>query len=429
MTFEGLLQLIFIVIIGILSFITNKDVFSPTKWYLLTLLIYFAEIFWESYPLEVHLTYTMLVLIGGIFALAEQRLCFCNVSSDNSIRNFQNPTKIALLIWILSIPSVLAQIYMIKHLGGFVSYVNLIDLRVQAWQGLGFFVYLIGFTRLLSIVYFAVGLKVKKPILSFWWSFFTLHFLLTLSFGLLSGGRGRLLGAFVAIIVIYHYLKHPIRFRTAVFLVFILLITSLAVGIIRTGFAITESGVRTGYDIYRGRFLEKSVFRYGLQPLRFIYKNMPTDYAYGTTYLAGITNLIPSQLLKYKFDSGGVLLTRYHRGGKYTGTSHWTPTSIGEGIINFGAVLGVFFGVLILLISFVIALYVYSKMISGLKSGAGPKTIIPAIIFYYYLGELPASLVKGEFANMFSTKIATIVFLYFVFFVIMRTSKSAVSTT
>ena len=119
MTLAGILQFSLLLLVSMFSFVTNRDIFSPVKWYLLVLLIFFAEILWKPYSLTIHLTYTCLILFGAIAASIELRLNRIYLTRiDNNKWYIRNPTKIALLLWAFSIPSIMAQLYMISHFGG-----------------------------------------------------------------------------------------------------------------------------------------------------------------------------------------------------------------------------------------------------------------------------------------------------------------------
>ena len=210
---------------------------------------------------------------------------------------------------------------------------------------------LISSSKVLSLIYFCMGLISRKPILSAWWAGFFMHLSLVIVFTLLSGGRGKFLGTFVAMLMAYHYLIRPVKLRTALVVGTSILVIAMIMGIARNSLTLDKDGFRTGYYYQTEQLLDTNMFKYGLWPLEILYKNPPIDYQMGLTYLAGFTNLVPKQLWIDKPMSGGVVLTNFQRGGNYIGTSHITPGVIGEGIINFGMYAGIIIGFLILILT------------------------------------------------------------------------------
>lgn len=410
MTLLGGTQLLIFLAVSAFSYFTNKDIFSPVKWYLVTILIYFGSIYWGRYSLEIHATYFLFILLGAVFVVLEKRNSLHLTPFLSNILNGRRFAEKWWLIWVLTIPSLIANFYMVFHFGGSEAYISSIDLRVTQWSGLGFWLLLISFSKTLNLIYFCIGLISGKRILSAWWMGFYLHLTLTLTLNLLSGGRGRFLGVFVAMVIAFHYLKRPIKLSTALVFGSTILFIAMIMGVARTGLTLDEDGLRTGYSHTSEAILETNMFSYGLWPLEILYNDSPDTYQMGSTYLAGLTNLIPRQLWSDKPKSGGVVLTEFQRGKDYIGTSHITPGAIGEGIINFGTFAGIVIGFFVLIISFFIAISIYKKFLHTRVVG-GPVFLYFGL--YYYLHELPASLVKGEFANMLTTKILAIAFLFF----------------
>jgi hypothetical protein len=412
MNLLGLIQLIVFLMVSTFSCHTNKDIFSPTKWYLLTLFIFFGSIFFSPYPLEIHITYFALLMLGFLFAILEKGNKY-NLTIDKSFNlNSQGYAEKkgwgGEVIWILTIPSIIAQFYIIYSFDGLAGYINSVDLRVVEWSGFGFWLMLISSSKVLSLIYFCMGLISRKPILSAWWVGFFIHLSLVIAFALLSGGRGKFLGTFVAMLMAYHYLIRPVKLRTALVVGTFIIVIAMIMGIARNSLTLDKDGFRTGYHHQTERLLDTEMFEYGLWPLEILYKNPPSDYQMGLTYLAGFTNLVPKQLWKDKPMSGGVFLTNFQRGDDYIGTSHITPGVIGEGIINFGMYAGIIIGFLILIIFFLLAQSIYRRFLHARLAGRNALLLFG---FYYYLHSLPANLVKGEMANMLTTKIIAIFFL------------------
>jgi len=412
MTLEGSIQLILFLMVFAVSYHKNKDIFSPTKWYLATLFIFFGAIFFSPHSLEIHVTYFIFLVLGVFGAILEKGNKQLSIYRPINLSSRSYAEK-WWIIWILTIPSVIAQFYMIFSFGGFAGYVTSIDLRVAEWSGFGFWLMLIGFSKILSLTYFCMGLISRKPILSAWWAGFFTHLSLVMVMALLSGGRGKFLGIFIAMMLAFHYLRRPIKFRVALVASTVIVVVAMIMGIARTGLTWGEDGLHTGYHYQKEKLLETHMFSYGLWPLEILYKNPPDDYQMGSTYLAGFTNLIPIQFWKGKPKSGGVVLTEFQRGNDYIGTSHITPGAIGEGIINFGMFAGIIIGLLVLIISFLLAQIIYRKF---LQARLNRGDVLLFFGFYYYLHELPASLVKGEFANMLTTKIIAITFFIFLIY-------------
>ena len=120
----------------ILSFSIQKDNFSPSKFYILFLIIYFADIFINEKSIYVYVTYMLYILFGFLFVFIDR---YSNNKPTRSILNKMvlNQRRILLVLWILTLIPILSQLYLISYFGGLIEYFASLKLRVLDWRGLG----------------------------------------------------------------------------------------------------------------------------------------------------------------------------------------------------------------------------------------------------------------------------------------------------
>lgn len=381
------------------SFLSNRDIFSPVKLYLLTLGVYFSDLFVHEYFTEIYLTYILYVLMGFALAMLEAKYKAKASSVPESPKLLANShlIRITILLWLLTAIPLAAQLYLISYMGGFEQYLAKLGFRVLEWQGLGHVTTGIKFINIITIFYFGAGLvaKLKRPKL--WWALFGLHFLIFLSMGLLSGSRG-FLEIIITMLILYHYLRRSITIKAAVSIGLVLFLAATAIGIARNGFKVDEGKIKTGFNYGDSDRLKLRQGDYGIQPLDLVYSQELQELQFGKTFLTIITNFVPRTLWPGKPDSGGLVLTKQFTGDAWDGASNLSTGMIAESIINFGYVSGVIIGSVLLFGSMFLIIKSYFRIRSAPLGQNAMKAVL-MMLLYTYTMKTVVGLVLTEFTN------------------------------
>ena len=382
------------------SIATNRDIFSPAKFYFLTLFIFFGDIFFSSYNYDIYATYLCLIALGLNIVLLENFLTKRNYFRNERIQysiTSRKLDRITTILWLISLFPIMAQIWIINYFGGVEGYVNIISIRVLEFRGLGPVTILIKMMAVINVFYFGVGLIAQKKRPS-WWLFFIFHLIIVILIGLLSGSRGGLLNNFVIMAVLYHYLKRPFSIKVAVLLASSLLFIALVLGVARGGYKLTEEGWQTGLTDFTQLFEHRHETKYGLTPLKFVYSSPPENLQYGLTFITAVTNFVPRKLWPDKPDTGGVVLTKTYLGEETSITTNYSARIITESIIHFGQSGGILFGFISLFSMLVLVVYIYSKIISKVKKAVSPLVLIQLVLYILFMRGI-TSLAFSEVTN------------------------------
>jgi len=394
----GFFMFIMWALISGFSLFLNRDIFSPTKFYLLNIGAYFGLIFIKSYEDVIYVYYLIFLALGLIFIIVEPKVkllhkmkSYINVNIDLDRKSMK---KSILAIWIISAIPIIAQLYLIQYTGGIFNYVNNIGLRVVAWRGMGAVLELIKMFAVINLFYFAVLLIQKNTKIRDWIPYL-IHFSVFLLIGFLSGSRGGLLWNIVFMLVAYHYLKKRVTLRKALTYALILLVFASLLGTARNGYKLTSEGFRTGLSTYEQSFDLKQ-FEYGIIPIQLLYQVDNSELEYGMTYLTPITNIIPRKIWPGKPDTGGIIFTQRYTGNAWGGYSHLATGIIAEGVINFGMLFGPIVGIVVFLIVMWFVFKYYRKTIGF--DITSMKHIVVILSYIYIVTSLPG-LVKAEWTN------------------------------
>jgi len=387
----------------------NRDIFSPAKFYHVSLTVYFLDIFLTEHHPYVYAVYFGFILVGFFISIIEHSMR--PVPTVIRLRpqpSSKSPVRLAIVLWLLSIVPLSAYLYLIHISGGITFLLEIIAYRVAKWQGLGILVELAKLIGPINLVYFALGLVYTphKPLL--WWLFYGLHLLLFWGSALLLGGRSFMLMQMLAMLILYNYLKKPIRLRTAFLTGTILLAAASVLGTVRNNL----TRLRSMDDIFdmHGETFNLKAFSYGTMPLDIIFTHDFTDYQFGTTYLSALTNFIPRKIWPDKLDTGGVVLTKFAHGHYYAGTYNLSPGIVAESILNFGFLAGIPFSFGLLLSVCLAIVRVYSLFLKKVRYSEGLIRVFQGVL-YVYLAFIPSDLLYGEFTNIFVGRTMRILFL------------------
>lgn len=391
----------FFVLACMFSVLVNRDIFSPGKLFLLFFLVFHAGIlFVEVKPatgalilLVLSVSVVMIMLEGARAHRApplKRRPPAPYAPGEH--RSF------TLFFWLISIPSVAAQLYMIQQFGGIAGYVNSVGLRVVEWSGYGWARMLIFLFVPLNLAYFALGLNRSRS--KRWWLIYLLHFLILLAMGTLSGSRSSLLTAFALQAFLYHYLRAPIAGRTAAILATCLVFSAMVLGVVRQGVSFDAGRLSLGNS--SGRTVSFATFYYGVDPIEIIVSSGHMPLANGSTFVSLLTNAVPRSIWPEKPDTGGVFFTKNYAGNAWLGYSNLTPTFLGEWLINFGwtfGILGFFMSFSALMMWLV---RYYFRIRSRLSVDRSDQAALQLVIYAHVAWALMALMV-GELTNVILT--------------------------
>ena len=353
-----------------LCFASNRDVFSPGKFYHAYLLIFFVDIFLSEQLGYIYVIYLGFIFGGMLFSMLEASVVSSRqFSRIPPKRSWIVPPHFTLVLWLLSVVPLLSQLYLIHCTGGFASLARVISHRVVEWRGMGALLMLITLISPINVVYFAIGLISIKRRAGVWWALYVAHLLLFAVIAALQGSRGFILGQVLLMMVAVNYLRGPIKLRSAFIGGAVLLVSAALLGAIRNN--LTALHDLDSLKDMRGGIVNLKMFSYGIDPLNTIFADDFSEFQYGKTFLTPLTNYVPRQIWPEKFESGGVVLTKFWLGYDYTGLTHMSPGIVAESILNFGYPVGILWGfsMLALVILLSVRFYGYASAYIHRSSG------------------------------------------------------------
>lgn len=401
------------------SFIINRDVFSPSKFYVLYLFVYFSDIYFNQQYDEVYLIYIYYVLLGYIITFFEA-IYLAEAKNIRAVKSEYLPKESTVLIfmWGISLIPVIAQVYIIYSFGGIFSYLSSIHLRVVEWQGMGHFIALKRLMPIINIIFLYLGLKFHIRNNKRWWILYSIHFSILIAMGLLSGSRGATLFGFVYILVLINYFYKKTSISKVFFYASLLLITAATLGSIRSSF---DAGDLSSNKVdVVSSISNAQLIKYGIIPLNILFEDEYKDFKFGTTYLSALTNFVPRSIWPDKFDTGGVVITKFRAGeGNYIGSSNYSPGLVGEAILNFGYILGPAISSVILFLNFLISIFFYKKVKLQMAKKFQKIHLLYLFMFLMYL-TIPGGLLFGEFSSIYMSLIIKTIFFMIVFLPLVR---------
>ena len=182
---------VFVCIVALLavifSLLTNRDVFSPGKFYLISFIMFYAGALASPDDHELWLL-VLLVLMVGIATVCLET----HSPPPRAFRGAREPgpgprreRSVALWVWLATLPAIAAQIYIVQLFGGIEGYISMFGNRVIEFRGLGWAKTLMSTVVALNLIYFGVGLTRRRS--KIWWSAFAVHVLVVLGIGALAG--------------------------------------------------------------------------------------------------------------------------------------------------------------------------------------------------------------------------------------------------
>ena len=330
----------------------NNDLFSPVKFYLLFSTFFYIKIYFKDVQNETLICYFLLIQIVGICALIENNLpSKVNISNISSLF-FEK------VLWILTFPPLIIICYYIYDAGGLLEYLGILASRVKVWSGQGPQTMVINWMPTLNLVYFSYIILNKDESLLKKLRY-GLHFVLFIIIGLLTASRSNIGICILGMIFVLGYVKGRPKIQNIIFVALLLVAFAGFIGGVRNTYGVGMSFDSLVNSFTESKF-ENAQLAYGIDPLEVIFTAPEKPPILGSTYLTLATNLIPRHFWPNKPDTGGIIFTE-----KYTddqsGLSYYATGAITEGIMNFGQVAGLIFGICEIFVFFISGSLAYNK--------------------------------------------------------------------
>ena len=402
---------ILLIILVISSLIVQKDLFSPSKFYLLYLIIYLSDVFINDQNYYVYMAYSLYLAIGYVFVVLDKSTPVFQAQRD--VRSLAvKKNRILITIWAFTLITVFAQLYLIVHFGGMTEYLNSIQGRVLGWQGLGGILILKQIAPLANIIYFSIGLQYKITSKG-WWTLFVVNTLIVVLLGLLSGSRGATLMGLANLVIAWNYFGKKVSMKFALTSVAILVFAAAALGGMRN-YQISDGTFSVTELADRVNFAEVKIFKYGIIPLDMLAEpQAEIPLKYGSTFLSAITRFAPRQLFPNKLKTGGEVLTEYNQGLNYTGTVNYSTGLLVESILNFGYVLGPAVFVALMLFFMMLSIRIRYTFLNRRREGS--VSAIKYLYVYLTFAALPGALLMAEWTNLMVSTIINLCFFIMIY--------------
>lgn len=389
-----------------LSLWLNRDIFSPSKWFVFHFTVYFFDIYLGEYSLEDHLLVFLTLIVILFIVFIDRPVSYNNehVFYKEKLLRFKGCFFFCSLLFI----PVSAQVYIIYSFGGFYSYLDIIKMRVLEFRGLGPVLLLTGFYTPVVLACFGFLLSSNNKYKD--WLFFLAIFIGMISINLLSGGRGTLLAPIVSMVVIYHFLKRNINISFVILIGVILISSAALLEVLRNQISVDNNQVQLFSETGASR-ASFEFTKYGLISPQLIMDNPISEYEYGSTYLTVFTNFVPRKLWPEKPSTGGVILTNRYMSGVWNGASNLATGVAAEAMLNFGEI-----GLIILPFQFLIIYFVMLKMYKGIfKYDSGTDRRVKAVLIYAVLSMSLVGFISGEFTNIMMRVLINLFFIILIF--------------
>jgi hypothetical protein len=403
--------------LGLLSILVNRDPFSPNKFYMVQLPIFFGGVIDGDWNVYTYVVCAVLVIFSVVQMVWETRMAVPQGDAGVRLKNIYDQhwltdrnlsiRRVHLIVWLLSLIPISIQFWVVYMSGGFMSFIGNLGGRVEWMSGMG---PLLIFSRLLPVINMCyVGILFGKRGIGFSnLRLGMLHTLLCVGNGLLAGSRSSSMFPIVFAVIAYHYCRK----RFSVLILFCLCVgfTVLAayLGAVRETLKVDSGEIilakEEGASDYRW-----SNFVYGLMGVDVVSEAGVKHPRYGMTYLTAFTNFVPRRIWPGKPDTGGVVFTKEFLGDMWGGASYATPGLFGEAMMNFDLNSGLIVGICLLLLCFGFNCLLYKLVIR--RGVNNERSNLWYYVVLYFSGiQFTNGLLVGEFANV------TIGFLITIFF-------------
>ena len=401
MNLAGLLLVVVLLTAGIISLAVSRDTFSPAKFYLASFVVFFGGAAFGEWSAGAWFLAFLTGLMCAVLLVFEGQLPTLN-SNSNLMKSVESkdsgpPVRRAavLFIWLITLPAMLAQAYLVLNFGGLEGYINIVGHRVQEFRGYGPITTIASTYLIVNLLYFGYLLRCSAGLIH--WFGFVLHFSFLIGIGVLTSSRGGMLNAIVLLLIIFHYQKRPVSLPAAGTVAIILILLAGVIGTIRENVKIDEGQLQTGLDFSDTLFKEGTLSA-GMISLD-ILANTDRALRYGSTFLSVLTNPIPREWWPEKPDTGGVVFTYDYALDEWRGLSNLTPTIIGEFIINFGWTFGIALFLIVYGWAMLSLIRYYRRIVIATNMARRPDDLFFGVVFYVLFLWMIVALMAGEVTN------------------------------
>jgi hypothetical protein len=379
------------------SYLSNRDLLSPIKLYLLTLFICFFDIFLSPYRLDICCIYLGLLFVALTLTIYESQAGSQLPSSigyhKHAPLRTRSSGRTVAVIWGFTILPVVSMGYLITLFGGVTNYLGKLGTRALAFQGLNTFSELaINLISLLTVLYFGIGMIERRS--PGWWTCYSLHFAIALTILSISGSRRYFIMPFIMMLALSHYFRSNISAKRAgAFLCFLLIITS-AIGVLRMGQRGSDFLARDLSEYERESVTAH--FKYGLVPLEVVLGADVLTLHYGSTFISALTNVIPRPLWPEKPDSAGLVITKDYLGDRWLGASNLNAGLPAESVMNFGLTVGMVFTFVSLSAAMAFLVNRYRRVLVILRREGRSVRAVFYLVRYLHIAIAITSLITWE---------------------------------
>lgn len=400
--------------IFLLSYIANRDLLSPQKYFCFCLFVYFLALSFNAYApvlLVVFLVFNMLALIFlalEIFFIPEGN------AGVKGIKYAFDLNRVVAFVYLMSLVPIGVQVYQVYSAGGLFSYLAEIRLRVKLWEGQGYILIFKRMMPLANMIFLFSNLVYTGRVSKWIWGFYALHALLVIGMGLLSGSRGSALFLFMFVVIAVGVYQHKIRLGKSVMILVLVLVAAAVLGQVRNINVSAEGGF--GENVRAIDLSGVQMFSYGVTPLQKYFQKEDWNAQYGMTFISALTNFVPRAIWPSKPDPGGVVLTKGVAGSNYSGTTNYSPGLFVESMLNFGAPLGAAVFCCMFSVIFLLSARFYARFRNDQDLNYYNELF--RFILFVLTFTVPGGLLFGEFSSVVNGLLIKILFSLFLIFVL-----------
>ena len=418
----NILAIVLWLLLFIFCAVVAKEVFTPPVMFSGLLGIFYLDLFVSSHEPEMFAVYIAMLIAVALGSYPYVRRKKRTHYRSGIARDLESNRPIPMArIWIMAIPAVTAQLYMIFDFGGLAGYALAAKFGTREFAGMGPLKTIIASIYPLGIIcfcyYISASDKVKEENLPSLILFKVIIFVMAL----LTLSRGTLLSYFLLMFICAGVLGSKISTFKIVSFIAVALIVASIYGVARETFSIQDESFDLGIES-REQGFKTEWMEFGTFPLMKVLENNSIEPSFGLTYLTVVTNFVPRVIWPEKPDPGGVVFTRDYAPGLYDEYNQYTTGLMPEAMINFGIIGGAAFGFIQLTFLVYISSFV-SRNVERYRASISSrhKMSCLAAAYAYFLWYTPFFL-TGEFTNVMIGLIIKVILISLYYVLLARRS-------
>lgn len=396
-----------------LIFLKSGDFVQPHILFLLFVLIFHSAIFFREYNLEIILVVLLIIIIISLSGMKYLgAVWLTNRQFKSSLSTVTFTGGFHALIWIFSVPSIIAMCYLLIEFGGINEFVMAAKYATKEFVGLGYPKVISGLISPISLIYWIFFLKSDGNIINK--TLFLVHLMIAIFWSLILFSRGTLMTHLLFMFLIYHYLVRSLSVLKLLFIGVILLLSASFLGVVRETIDLTSDSISAKEDSAGDWF--KTEWSYaGLFPLERVLEKGVSEAKYGMTYLTVFTQLVPRSIWPDKPPAGGEVFTNEYASGIYDEYSHFATGLFAEAWINFGIIFGSLFASIMLVLLLEVVTKIYLSLFKQATVKKCLKWKLFGVIMYIYVLWYSMALITGEFTTIMQALLTKVSVTYLFF--------------